>query len=162
MNELSVLAKFIFASLTEDSAWVSDYIPKGSMFFPEIIPQGINVSLPHAMFTVKDSTDIRGAFGYRLFTKGIYEIKAVVEGADFSLIEDLANQLDRIFDWQNQIDEDAGRPRSQEQFTDPDNSDSSIVIMCLVREKPVKYTTFSDGVNYCHLGGEYYVEYYAM
>jgi hypothetical protein len=163
-NELSTLAKFINNNLVSDSYWAETYVPAGTMFFEQNIPTGILTETPQAMFIEKNSTDTHGAFGYRLKTSGIYEIKGVVQGSDYSKIEDIANQIDRLFDWQNQFDSDAGRPVSQQVYADPDDlsGKNKLMIMCLMRNKPIKYSTFSDGVNYCHLGGEYYIEYYKI
>lgn len=158
-NELSAIAKFIYGSLVNDSYWNTNYTAKGSNFFAEAVPIGTKILTPAAMFIEVNTDDNRGAFGIRLCSSGVYEIKAVIQGQDFSLIADAADQIDRIFDWQNQNDVTAGRPKSSEVFTDPDTS-IEYVIMCLVRNKPIKYPTFDEGVLYAHLGGEYYIQYY--
>lgn len=162
MNELSILAKFITSTLLSDTYWNTNMTVNGVLFFEEVIPIGINLDTKlAAMFVMIDSTDNKGAFGFRLCTTGIYQIKAICEGSDFSKIEDSANQIDRLFDWTNTFDIIAGRPKCQITFVDPDNPASSIVVMSSIRNKPIKYSMFSDGVNYCNQGGEYQIQYYS-
>jgi hypothetical protein len=159
MNELSTLAKFIYATATTDTHWASIF---GTRFREQIIPEGVEVTTPVGMFVTVNSTDIKGAFGYRLYTHGIYQIKGVIEGDDFSQLEDCANTIDKLFDWQNQIDLSAGRPRCQEVWTDPDDDTVQLMIMSMSRNGPIKDCTYADGVNYCHLGGEYEIDYYLI
>jgi len=159
-NELSTLAKFIYATLTGDSYWNTTFTQNNDQFFEEVIPAGIQVTKPAAMFQLVHAEYIKGAFGFRLYTASIYQIKGVVEGADFSLLEDMANQIDRLFDWQNQID-NTGHPKNQQVWTDPDTGQQTM-IMGMTGNRPIKFDTFIDGVNYCHLGGEYAIDYYSM
>ena len=166
MNEQRRLARFIYQTAVNDSAWFSIF---GTRFREEIIPEGIVVTDPIAMFVGVSHEDLKGAFGYRLYTRSIFQIKGVVEGSDFSILGDCADYIDKLFDWQNQLidgngnpttNPNAGRPRSQFLFIDPNDSSIQLQIMCMVRNSPIKYANFADGVNYCHLGGEYTIEYY--
>lgn len=160
MNELSILAKFIYNTAIGDTHWFTTF---GNRFKEQIIPEKTVVTPdPIGMFVIMGTDDTKGAFGFRLKTQGIYQIKGVVEGDDFSLLEDCADTIDRLFDWQNQIDLDAGRPKCQVEYTDPDNSANRIMVMSMIRNRPIKYCTFADGVNYCHLGGEYEIECYQL
>lgn len=157
MNELSTLAKFIYNTAINDADYFAHF---GTRFREEVLPNGLDVTQPVAMFVGVSHRDIKGAYGQRLYTKDVYHIKGVVEGDDFSLLGNCADDIDRLFDWQNQIDSSAGRPRSQQLYTDPDNTTVQLMIMSMVRTAPLKYCTYTDGVNYCHLGGEYEIQYY--
>jgi hypothetical protein len=159
VNELSTLAKYIYHQCIDDTHWAATY---GTNFREENIPEGTSVTAPMGVFRMIHSTDYRGNFGYRFYSEGVYQIKGVVEGSDFSLLADMANTIDRLFDWQNQIDPSAGRPKSQQVWIDPDDDTVQLMIMSIVRKNPIKYPTFADAVNYCHLGGDYEICYYLM
>jgi len=160
-NEISTLTKFLFSTLNTDTYWIANFKNHGTMSFPEVVPRGISLSIPQVVFSMSDGNDIRGAFGMRLFVKTIYQIKAIISGEDFAPLADAANQIDRLYDWTNQIDPAAGRPRSQEQYTNPETGEV-IQIMGMIRDRPVKYTTYSEGTTYCHLGGEYLIDFYKV
>ena len=166
MNELSTLAKFIYNTASNDTLAASQFATR---FNEEIIPSNQMVTQPTLMFVGISSKDIKGAFGARLFTTSVYQIKAVVEGDDFSILEKPSSSIDRLFDWQNQLidnngnpttDPNLGRPRSQFVWQDPDDVTVQLVIMCSVRNGPIKHCTYADGVNYCNQGGEYRIDYY--
>jgi hypothetical protein len=83
----------------------------------------------------------------------------VIAGTDFGLIMDGAKQIDRLFDWQNQLDISAGRPRSSETYTDPDDG-TNYIIHCMTRDRLIKYPIMdTKGTIICHLGGQYQIEY---
>ena len=160
MNELSTLAKFIYSTLTADTYWHTTY--PSTMFYEEVIPidPGLSLTAMSAMFVLSSDKPDLGNFGQRLWNIDQYQVKVVIEGTDFSVLEDAADQIDRLFDWQNQIDISAGRPKCQELYTDPDNSAKQLMVVSMVRKKALKYIVFQDGVNYAHLGGEYEITYY--
>ncbi len=159
MNELSTLAKFISDVITNDTKATASF---GDRFYSEFIPNGEPTDNPTLMFVTNPGKDTRGAFGIRLKTNNTYQIKAVIEGTDFAPLEDGADEIDRLFDWQNQLDVDAGRPKSQVVYIDPENSDKQLMIMSMKRVGNLRYGGMIDAVNYCHLGGEYEIEYYVL
>jgi len=157
-NEVTTLARYIYSQLLSTPYWSTVLAPNGSNFFRESIPVGVRLENVSAIFEQIHSEDTRGAFGYKLFSEGVYEIRAVCEGSDYSKLELAANAIDSVFDWQNIFDTNAGRCKSQDIYVDPVTTDT-MTVMCMLRNGPAIYPSNIDGVNYCHLGGTYYIQY---
>src|SRR5882757_5778251 len=157
VNEARVVAKFIYNTLKNQTAnddptqKVFSSLNPTPLVFEGVVPVGIPLLTPAAVYVNVNDDDYRGAYGQKLFVSFIYEIKGVIEGYRADSLANLASAIDYTFDWPNQIDPSAGRGKCQEVFTDPDDSTVSITVMTCLRQKPISYNTFSreEGKNYC-------------
>ena len=142
MNELSPLAKALYSIFDADPKFHNRV---GDRFYEEAVPQG--ASLPGAVFAHQAGNDINGAFGARLATRGLYQVKGICEGDSFAPIEGISDDIDRLLHGLNQY---------KYETTNADDEPVSITITGVIRTGTLKYSeTDADGVRYNHQGGIY-------
>jgi hypothetical protein len=136
VNELSLLAKAIYSLMVTDPGYVAK---AGKRFYEELVPE--EGRLPCGIFIYQGGRDIIGAFGQRLATNGVYQIKGLCNGNSFGPLEGLSNDIDRLLCSVNQYRYEFGS--------------EAIVIPGIRRVDPLKYVRVVEGVRENHMGGLY-------
>jgi hypothetical protein len=137
INELGLCAEFLFEQLTGHGPLVALV---GDRVYRDLAPPG--AVLPYVVFSFVAGVD-RNAVGSRsiMFTRPIWDIKAIVQGTDGAAADAIADAVHGAVNGKQRLDV----------------ADGELVVLGVRRESLLEFPELRDDVQYLHRGGTYRV-----
>lgn len=123
--------QWLYSKLTTDATLAS--LLSGRVY-SYMAPLG--AAFPCIIYAYQGGADTAVVGGYRIFNSGQYQVKAVGQGESMAALAAIANRLDTV------LHRAAGTVTGG-------------AILACVRERPLSYAEFTNGLRYNHLGGIY-------
>ena len=131
MIETIYADQWLYSKLTDD-ATLAGLI--GARVYSYMAPLG--ATLPAIIYAYQGGVDVTEVANYRIFNSGLYQVKAVGQGESMVAIATIAHRIDEVLHRAS-------------------GSVTGGAILACVRERPLSYPEFTNGVRYNHLGGIY-------
>lgn len=131
MIETVYADQWLYGKLTTDATLTSLI---STRVYSYMAPLG--AVLPAIIYAYQGGQDVAEVAGYRIFNSGLYQVKAVGAGGSMAVVAAIAHQIDEVL------------------YRASGNVAGGAILAC-VREQPVSYAEYSNGVRYNHLGGLY-------
>jgi hypothetical protein len=138
VNESREAAKWIYQSLTADSALVALV---GARIYREVAPE--SATFPLVLFWSTGGSDLLGNDAARIWTEATFTIEAVCDGASADKAEAIAARISALFDRAS-------------------GATTTARILSCVRESPTDSIDQDGGTLYPRLGGSYRLQIQAL
>lgn len=133
MIETARVEEWLYTLLSGD-ATLSAIV--GSRVYGYVAPAG--TTSPWVVFNYQSGHDVRGMGPARIMVSAQYQVKAVGQYDGFGMLKSVADRIDALMQ----------------------GASGSVVdgqVLACVRQSPVAYVEVSDGMQYRHLGGLYWI-----